>query len=284
MNSSDCEKLLDHLGYVPYRRYEDALVGVRYKATRKDDASDLVFFDIVDTGAAPEAKLLCDNLESAARVSQNAGIVHIRDTIYLKELFIAISTAVREYEPPRQHAINDEFWIALAKLVQAIRLLHRREYVHCAISPLTVYWSESGPWLGEFWWMHNAEGLPVSGAPSDEVTRQIPTAVLPYLSPEQLEGEVPTRESDLYALGAYIYHMVTGKAPRNISRSMLEAAPHKVLSTVPIMPVEEWRPDVSNDVRALINGLLVRNPDDRLNIFMLEAMLAEKTGTIVQTT
>ncbi len=53
--------------------------------------------------------------------------------------------------------------------------------------------------------------------------RQFKVGMLDYMSPEQVIGKDPTERSDLYSLGAVLYHMVTGSTPFQ-GKTMIELA------------------------------------------------------------
>ncbi len=276
--------MLAHLGYIVGEPRDQAgLVGTRYSATRREDSEKHKVIDVVDLKEQPELRPLCDNIERASSMDDCAGIVNIHDTIFVRdELFLGIFDLPPVATPLARLASPEHFWPAAAKLVSAIRFIHRRELVHGALSPYTVYGTPDGPVLSEFWWMHNAEQLPLASCPSDDVTSLIPVKILPFLSPEELEGEPPSRESDLYAVGSLFYYLLTGKPPRVLSLDDLSDDARKVIGLTPVMPVDEWVPGLDDHIVAVIEKLLVADPSQRMNIFMLEAITLEKTGQLPQ--
>lgn len=86
-----------------------------------------------------------------------------------------------------------------------------------------------------------------------------PVNVSPYLPPERLDS--PTHESrgDLYALGASLYFLLTGRPPfsgdgPDLVKKIRENAP---------TPLAQLRPDLPPEFVALINLLLEKSPDKR---------------------
>lgn len=82
-----------------------------------------------------------------------------------------------------------------------------------------------------------------------------------FLSPEQSRNLHETDiRSDLYSLGCTFYYLLTGRVPfpggstlDKVIRQNGELA----------QPIEELRPDVPRQVRAIVHKLLAKNPDER---------------------
>jgi serine/threonine protein kinase len=81
-----------------------------------------------------------------------------------------------------------------------------------------------------------------------------------YMAPEQVRGEPVDERSDLYALGATLYEMLTGRPPHtgktehDITRAALFA---------PITPVRALRPDCPEGLERIVMKALARDRDDR---------------------
>ncbi|MES2682344.1 MAG: serine/threonine-protein kinase [Pseudomonadota bacterium] len=81
-----------------------------------------------------------------------------------------------------------------------------------------------------------------------------------YMSPEQVTRQQLGPTSDLYALGAVMFQLLTGETPF--------FAPHlpglfAAIRNVPAPAVETKRPDVSRDVSNIVAKLLAKKPADR---------------------
>jgi serine/threonine protein kinase len=78
-----------------------------------------------------------------------------------------------------------------------------------------------------------------------------------YMAPEQLRGEVPTPQTDIYGLGIVLYELVTGRTPFNAAS--VEALGRQILHASP--------PSMDGDVpawfRKLVFAMLNKNPADR---------------------
>jgi len=81
-----------------------------------------------------------------------------------------------------------------------------------------------------------------------------------YLAPEQIRGDPADQRSDLYAFGAVLYQMLSGRGPRRADSptgALVEAAFGGPLA---LNPAEDELPDA---VCRLISRLTARNPDQR---------------------
>jgi eukaryotic-like serine/threonine-protein kinase len=77
-----------------------------------------------------------------------------------------------------------------------------------------------------------------------------------YLSPEQAGGAPASAASDLYALGVVAYELLTGSRP-------FDGDPLSVLRSHREDPVPALPPAVPADLRALVSGLLAKDPAER---------------------
>jgi hypothetical protein len=83
---------------------------------------------------------------------------------------------------------------------------------------------------------------------------------VPYLSPEQVQGEPVDARSDLYALGVVLYEALTGRRPfegdNDIATAMLRV-------TTDPLPPRAVRPGISRSLEAVVQRAMARRPDDR---------------------
>jgi serine/threonine protein kinase len=80
------------------------------------------------------------------------------------------------------------------------------------------------------------------------------------MSPEQARGQPVDHRSDLFALGTVLYTMLTGRPPFR-GRSLADTM-HLVIGQDPA-PVRELRPEVPDELGALVAELLAKDPADR---------------------
>jgi nucleotide-binding universal stress UspA family protein len=96
-----------------------------------------------------------------------------------------------------------------ARIAVALRELHRQQVVHLDLKPRSVIFRKSGEVvLVDFGLAHHTQ-LP------DLIAEQFrePLGTAAYLSPEQVLGVRTDTRSDLFALGAILYHLITGRPP-----------------------------------------------------------------------
>lgn len=83
----------------------------------------------------------------------------------------------------------------------------------------------------------------------------------PYMSPEQAQGHAVDARSDLFSLGCLLYAMCTGRSP---FRGETAVATLRRVCDDPPRPISQINPDVPEWLEALIEQLLEKSPDDRI--------------------
>ena len=81
-----------------------------------------------------------------------------------------------------------------------------------------------------------------------------------YMSPEQVAGAQLTHHSDMYALGAVLYELLTGQRP--LRADNLEALLKKISELEPLPP-SAVRPDLPKELDAVILRALRKKPESR---------------------
>jgi serine/threonine protein kinase/tetratricopeptide (TPR) repeat protein len=113
------------------------------------------------------------------------------------------------------------------KLASALSEYHKKGVIHRDIKPSNVMIKRSGePFLMDFGLArlaHDTNQPPGTGSF---------VGTLPYMSPEQIDGGVVGKQTDLYSLGVLFYELLTGRLPFSgatdeIRRSIVEAEPLK---------------------------------------------------------
>jgi eukaryotic-like serine/threonine-protein kinase len=82
---------------------------------------------------------------------------------------------------------------------------------------------------------------------------------LPYMAPEQLQGQEPDTRSDIYSAGVVLYEMATGSRPFPQRGQMLWEA---ILQSVPPAP-RQRKPDLSLNLEGIILKCLEKDPSRR---------------------
>jgi serine/threonine-protein kinase len=91
-----------------------------------------------------------------------------------------------------------------------------------------------------------------------------------YMSPEQAEGREVDPRSDLYSLGATVYHLLVGRPPFEGTTGVAVAMAHV---REPLVPIRSVRPELPEAVGGIVETLLAKHPDDRYESAVV--MLAE---------
>src|SRR5262245_40217443 len=81
-----------------------------------------------------------------------------------------------------------------------------------------------------------------------------------YMAPEQVRGKAVDARTDVYALGALAYHLVTGRPPFSGDNAIAIGFAH--LSEMPAPP-RQLRKDCPANLEGAIISALAKNPDDR---------------------
>ena len=152
------------------------------------------------------------------------------------------------------------------QIADALDKVHRAGIVHGDLKPGNVMVTKTGIKLLDFGLARQQRQAPPSGW-SDAVTQPIAApateglvGTLQYLAPEQLEGRDSDERSDIFALGAVIYEMVTGKkafagdSPAAVMAAIMTQQPPPLAATQPASPAA---------LEHVVAGCLAKDPSER---------------------
>src|SRR6266480_2342214 len=154
------------------------------------------------------------------------------------------------------------------KICSAVEFAHQNGVVHRDLKPSNILVTAAGePKLLDF----GIAKLTAHNGSDDEVTsvdqRRLTAS---YASPEQAAGEPVTYHSDIYALGAVLYEMLSGDRPHRfstpnpsleeVSRVLRESEPNPP-SRVAVEP--ELQHQIKGDLDRIILRALRKHPQDR---------------------
>ena len=149
------------------------------------------------------------------------------------------------------------------RIAGALQTAHDAGVLHRDIKPHNIFLSAYGePALGDF-------GI---STVDDERSHGGPTGLsVAYAAPELLEDATASPQSDLYGLGATLYHLAAGSAP--FASPDLRTSIHRIVSEP---PPELDRPDAPAGLDRILRSCMAKDPADRPRSAMaLAEMLRE---------
>jgi serine/threonine protein kinase len=164
--------------------------------------------------------------------------------------------------------LDDVLRIA-GQIAEALDAAHRAGLIHRDLKPGNVMLTKGGvkvldfglaKWQGTDADLTSASSAALSTAPS--TLTQVGTAVgtTHYMAPEQVEGKPVDARTDLFALGAIVYEMTTGrKAFEGTSSASVMAA---ILSATPA-PMTSLQPVTPAALDHVVKTCLAKNPEER---------------------
>jgi eukaryotic-like serine/threonine-protein kinase len=151
-----------------------------------------------------------------------------------------------------------------AQLADALDAAHRQGLTHRDLKPANVMLAATGAKVLDFGLARRHEGE--SAAPISGILATVPLTLtqagavvgtLQYMAPEQVEGKPADARSDLFALGAILYEMTTGrKAFEGLTAPSVMAA---ILSSTP-PPVSTLQPVTPPALDRLVRKCLAKDP------------------------
>jgi eukaryotic-like serine/threonine-protein kinase len=232
--------------------------------------------------SSPELKQRMEREARAISSLNHPHICHLYDigsqggTDYLVMEFLEGETLA---EKLRKGALplNEVFKIGIA-VAEALAFAHRSGIVHRDLKPGNIMLTQGGAKLMDFGLAKSLNpqnaatgsgaapsftAMPTMSGPSPLsplTTAGSVIGTIQYMSPEQIEGKEADARSDIFALGAVLYEMVTGRRPFSgksqisLASSILEGDPE---------PVTVIKPSTPPAFEHVLTTCLQKNPEQR---------------------
>ena len=144
----------------------------------------------------------------------------------------------------------DEVTTLFHQCAQALDYAHRRGVIHRDIKPKNILLTPGRDVkITDF-------GVAVIQQQASEQTPEIIGSPL-YMSPEQIQNQVLSGQSDLFSLGIVAYELLTGKHP--FTAGNLDAINHQILTKKP-QALQDYRADIPEIYQRIIDKALAKAP------------------------
>ena len=231
--------------------------------------------------SSPELKQRMEREARSISALNHPNICHLYDigsqdgTDYLVMEFLEGETLAERLRKGAM-PLNEVFKVGIA-VAEALAVAHRQGIVHRDLKPGNIMLTPGGAKLMDFG-LAKPLGLQSSGgsgaAPSFTAAATLsgPSPLSPlttagsiigtiqYMAPEQIEGKEADARSDIFAFGAVLYEMLTGRRPFagksqiSLASSILEKDPEPISATHPLTPPA---------FEHVLNTCLRKNPEER---------------------
>jgi hypothetical protein len=149
----------------------------------------------------------------------------------------------------------------VAMVCRAVQHAHQKGIIHRDLKPSNILATPDGaPKLVDF----GLARLIGSDDADDAITLSGEISGTPaYMAPEQARGESDKTDTrtDVYALGAILYELLTGHLPHPMTGSLLAVL--KRIAEEDVRPPQAVSPDIDHELNAVVLKALSRPPDER---------------------
>jgi serine/threonine protein kinase len=156
----------------------------------------------------------------------------------------------------REHISDEDVRQIGYQLSDALEYAHESGFLHGDIKPTNILIANrTGRTLQSFL---TDFGLTTSTT-NNTKTKKIPGSAA-YAAPELLRGEAPTKQSDIYSLGAVLYELVTHVSPL---LQTTEAETIEVRKSQPTPPLRQLQPYANESLAEIIDKAIAFEPSTR---------------------
>ncbi|HEU4734439.1 MAG TPA: protein kinase [Kofleriaceae bacterium] len=154
-------------------------------------------------------------------------------------------------------------------IADAMAYAHSKRIIHRDLKPSNVLVGAFGETIVIDWGLakdlrvddHDAlDAGPYRAAGLDHTVAGAVLGTPTFMAPEQAAGEPVDERADVYALGAILYHVVSGKVPHE--GTTLDEMVHRVIAG-DVRPLTERAPEVPRDLAAIVTKAMALAPSER---------------------
>ena len=221
---------------------------VAVKVLRADALRHPAAIERFEQEARAAASLVHGNIVQVHEVACVEGLNFLAEEYVAGPTLRAWLSARGPLDPRQALAVLGQVGSALARAAQ-------QGIVHRDIKPENLLLTQAGDVkVADF-------GLVRVLSEDSELTRDGMTLGTPlYMSPEQAEGRPVDARSDIYSLGATVYHLLAGRPPFTGASAIAVAMAH-IKDPLPALAVV--RPDLPAGLCEIVERMLAKDPDDR---------------------
>jgi serine/threonine-protein kinase len=176
-----------------------------------------------------------------------------------------LGTWLQSGEPPLRH-IGE----VIRQWAQGLGEMHRLGWVHRDVSPANSVVTAHGPHGNRLRSYDLGTATQISDRPDRfrvGFDRDRPAGTPAYMSPEQAIGGVVTGRADQFSLAAITYEALAGRraVPADLGRAAMALSFLRGSDDIPVVPLDEVRPDLPEAVCDAIARALERDPAHRFD-------------------
>ncbi len=236
-------------------------MGIVYRATQKSMGRQ-VALKVLSPKYAARPRFVDQFIDEARAAGKlnHPNIVQVHDVgtengiHYFSMELVEGRTCMEILREQGSFTIGETLEIAL-QIGKALEYAHNQRRIHQDIKPDNIMIaSSSGVKLADLGISKSFDEVATEGA-----SRRV-MGTPHYMAPEAAMAKKIDHRVDIYSLGATLYHLLSGKPPFS-GTSATDVLKAHVMEPLP--PLQELNPDVPDDIVAMIERMMAKNPDDR---------------------
>ncbi|UCE67230.1 MAG: protein kinase [Candidatus Zixiibacteriota bacterium] len=148
----------------------------------------------------------------------------------------------------------DKMASIILQVAEGLRAAHEAGIVHGDIKSENIIVDKGGPAkITDF-------GLAKFRKGQDREALESTSGTIPYMSPEQTQGDKIDHRSDIFSLGVVAHELISGRLP---FKGEFEAAIiYSIVNDTP-EPLKNYRNDIPDVLQEIVSRMLAKNPDGR---------------------